>query len=156
MADALVCLDAGVWIKFLVAEEPAELSEAATRLVRRTLTADHLVAPAFAWAEVGSVLRKKTRQRLLEPEEADLLWARFSVLPVQYANPPSLHNRAWEIAVHFDLPTLYDAAYLACTESALAPAGAAREFWTLDEGLLRSLGAERPSYVRQLEADRTG
>lgn len=70
MTEVIACLDTGVWIKFLVVEEPAELSEAAAELVLRALTTARLVVPAFAWAEVGSVLRKKVRQRLLAPEEA--------------------------------------------------------------------------------------
>lgn len=148
-----MCLDTGVWIKFLVAEEPAELSDAAVRLVRRALTSDRIVAPACARAEVGSVLRKKVRQTLLESEQAEVLWTRFGLLPIEYAESPDLHNRAWEIAEQYGMPSLYDAVFLACTEVASAPADAVREFWTADEELLRSIRADRPAYVRPLEAE---
>lgn len=150
MLEAVVCLDTGVWIKFLVAEEPAGLSDAAAQLVRRALTSDRLAAPAFGWTEVGSVLRKKMRQGILWPEQAEDLWVRFGQLPIEYIDARELHGRAWEIAERYALPTLYDAAFLACTELAPAPTGAVREFWTADEELLRSLETNRPSYVRQL------
>lgn len=146
----IVCLDSGVWIKLLVDEEPVELSEAAVELARRSITHARVVAPAFAWAEVGSVLRKKVRQGLVRPDQAEGAYLRFGRLPIDYIDTPELRGRAWEIARRFNLPTLYDAAFLACVESAAAPGGAEREFWTTDEELFRSLGSDRPSYVRWL------
>jgi predicted nucleic acid-binding protein len=148
--EAVVCLDTGVWIKFLVAEEPAELSEAAVRLVLRVLPRERLVAPAFAWAEVGSVLRKKVRQTLLQHEEAEELWTNFGRLPIEFVEAPALCTRAWEIAEEYALPTLYDAAFLACTEVKPAPEGTVREFWTADQELVRSLRVNRPAYLREL------
>ena len=70
MTEEIQCLDTSVLIKFLVAEEPEELGDAVQRLVLRVLLNGRLVAPAWAWAEVGSVLRKKVRMGLLQPEEA--------------------------------------------------------------------------------------
>lgn len=57
-------------------------------------------------------------------------------------------SRTWEIAARHDLSTIYDAAYLACTEVAPGQPGIIREFWTTDETLVRSLGATLPEYVR--------
>lgn len=152
MTEAIICLDTGVWIKFLVAEEPAEVRDAATHLVMRSLTSGRLVAPAFAWTEVGSVLRKKVRQSLLQMEQAEQLWDLFGRLPIQYVDTPALRGRAWDLAEQYGLPTLYDAAFLSCTEVSHAPEEAAREFWTTDEVLLRSLGATPPPYVHRLHA----
>lgn len=151
--EGVICLDTVVWIKFLVTEEPLALSDAATLLVHRALTTARLVAPAFAWAEVGSVLRKKVRQAHLRGEEAEELWDRFLQIPIDYLETPELRKRAWEIAERYTLATLYDAAFLASTELAPVSDGALREFWTSDEELLRALGADRPGYVRQLGAD---
>ena len=148
--ELVLCLDTGVWVKFLVKEEPVELSDAASRLVRRALAGAQLVAPAFAWAEVGSVLRKKVRQSLLQEDQAGELWSRFLQLPLNYLGGLEVRERAWEIAVSYSLPTLYDAAFLACTEVAVAPEGLSREFWTVDTELLHALGAQRPPYVREL------
>jgi predicted nucleic acid-binding protein len=153
VTEAIFCLDAGVWIKFLVAEEPVELSDAAARLVLRALTTGRLVCPAFAWAEVGSVLRKKVRQELLTTEQARELWTRFGELPVEYVDVPAMRARAWQLAQRHALPTLYDAGFLACTELAPESDSAVREFWTADQTLLNSLGSNRPAYVRDLRVE---
>jgi len=150
MIDEVLCLDTTVLVKYLVIEESREESEAAVQLVGRGLAGGRLVAPAWAWAEVGSVLRKKVRQRLISTEQAAALWSLFARLPVHYLDLPMIRARAWELAARYSLPTLYDAAFLACTELAPAPIGAVREFWTADETLLRSLGPARPGYVRRL------
>lgn len=151
MIDVL-CLDANVLIKLLVQEEPLALTVAARGLYARVeqLTAI-LVAPAFAWAEVGSTLRKKMRTGELTEAQARVRWDDLLALPIDYLDMQSLRARAWEIAHEYNLPTLYDTAYLACTE--LAPADEeprAREFWTADERLLGQLGDRLPPYVRQL------
>jgi predicted nucleic acid-binding protein len=150
--EDVLCLDSGVLVKFLVPEEPKELTQAAERLVLRGLLAGQLVAPAFAWAEVGSVLRKKVRQRLLQASQAEALWTRFGQLPIEFVELPELRARTWEIAERYGLLTLHDAAFLACTEVVEAPEPATREFWTADEALLRRLGTNTPSYVCRLTA----
>ena len=122
-------------------------------LVLRTLTAGRLVDPAFAWGEVGSVLRKKVRQGLLTPEQSEELSTRFGRLPIEFVDMPALRDRAWEVAVHYGMPTLYDAAFLACTEVSPGPEAAVRQLWAADQDFLRTLGAERPPYVRQLGVD---
>lgn len=146
-----LCLDTGVWIQFLVIEEPAR-NAAARRLVTRALATGRLIVPAFAWAEVGSVLRKKVRQGTLTFDEVAAQWSRFGALPIEFADGAALRNRAWEIAQQYGLPTLYDAAFLACAEVAAAMPQASVEFWTTDEALLKSLGSNRPPYVRLLTA----
>jgi predicted nucleic acid-binding protein len=150
VGEDIFCLDTSVLIKFLVFEQPQEQAQAAEQVILRALQSGRLVVPAFAWAELGSVMRRKVRQGSLEPAEAEELWTRFGQLPIDFIELPSLRARAWEIAELFELPTLYDAACLACTEVVQAPEGATREYWTGDQELLRQLGAERPAYVRQL------
>lgn len=55
MSDRTLCLDTSILIKYLT---PDEQEEAATTLVLGALQdGSRLVAPAWAWAEVGSVLR---------------------------------------------------------------------------------------------------
>jgi len=144
------CLDAGVLVKYLVEEDPPEDTAAAGRLMRRTVATGQLVAPAFAWAEVGSVLRKKVRQGSLRQVRSEELWAEFHQLPIEFVELAVIRDRAWEIANQPALPTLYDAAYLACTELSPAEEPATREFWTADEFLIRQLGVNCPSYIRRL------
>lgn len=102
-----------------------------------------LVAPAFAWAEVGSVLRKKTRMGVITTEEALGCFEDFCELPIDYIEEEAIRVRSWEIAEQYRLLTLYDAAFLACAEMTSA------EFWTADAALVRQL-TPRPSYLREI------
>ena len=144
VATDAVCLDAGVWIKAVTTEE---LSEEAIGLVAESLRASRLVAPAFCWAEVGSVLRKKVRLHWLTPDEAEEAWADFQAMTVAFLDTAEIRRRAWELATQFRQSTLYDVAYMACTELA---EGGSRTFWTANDELIRALDIDRPSYVRHL------
>ncbi len=145
----VVCLDAGVWVKALVAEE---LSAEAAHVLADSIGNGSLVAPAFCWAEVGSVLRKKLRARDLSAAEAADAWTDLQAMPITFIDKPELRSRAWDLAERYGQPTLYDAAYLACTE---VVEGSSRAFWTADEALLAALGSARPAYVHHLrEASR--
>lgn len=150
VTEEVLCLDTSILIKFLLIEEPRHQSETARDLVLRGITGGRLVAPGCAWGEVGSVLRKKMRQGLLTQDDAQALWASFCQLPIEYVEMPAVRARAWEIADHYGLLTLYDAAFLACTEIFPAPSSTVREFWTADDHLVRDLGSTRPAYVRAL------
>jgi predicted nucleic acid-binding protein len=145
----LVTLDSSVLVKLFIHEDG---SDAAARLVADRVEAnDPIVAPSWAWAEVGSTLAR--RLRALAESDADALWHGFLDLPIVYVDDHAIRDRAWEIARAFDMPTLYDAAFMAVTELAAGPA--ARTFWTADGELVRRLGPRRPSYVRELsELDR--
>lgn len=140
----IACLDAGVWVKVLVEEE---LSGAARRLMRDLARESAIVAPAFCWAEVGSTLRKKIRMGLLSTAEADQAWTDFRELPATFVDSPALRERSWQLAAELEHPTLYDAAYMACTELL---GGGAGTFWTADDGLVRLLGSNRPPWVRHV------
>ena len=104
-----------------------------------------IVAPAFAWAEIGSVLRKKIRAGLITAEEVQGCFDDFCQLPIEYIDTDQIRAKAWEIAQQYQLPTLYDAAFLACTESV----GVGCQFWTADKTLLNQLG-QKLTYVREL------
>ncbi len=101
--------------------------------------------PSFAWAEVGSVLRQKVLRNEVRPEEAEEAWGEFRRLGViKWLDGQDVPDLAWRIAVEENLPTIYDAAYLAVAEKAQA-----HELWTADERLTRTL-AGRKAYVRLL------
>ena len=132
-------------VKGLVEEEGS--AQAGLLIARGLAGQEQLVAPSWCWAEVGTTLRQKASRRLLSGEDADRLWAGFAELPIDYVGGPELQRWTWEVAKRHALPTLYDAAFLACAELT-----GAQEFWTADRALLRSLGDERPAYVRELGA----
>ncbi|MDJ0902228.1 MAG: type II toxin-antitoxin system VapC family toxin [Xenococcus sp. MO_188.B8] len=137
----VLCLDTNVLVSYLVADENSPQADAL--VLEAVLGIARLVIPAFAWAEVGSVLRKKVRMGLLTIDEAQGCYEDFNNLPIDYINEESVRARSWELAEQYQLPTLYDAAFLACAERESA------EFWTADKVLLRKL-SPCPSYVNQL------
>lgn len=151
MSETLICLDTGVVIKTFIEEDQPDLHVAARRLMFRVLNGGVLVAPAFAWAEVGSVLRKKIRQGMLRPDQAQALWDQFNELPIEYFDTQAIRARAWELADRYTLPTLYAAAFLACTEAAPVSHVTSREFWTTDQALLRALSDDPLPFVRRLQ-----
>ncbi|MCC5656739.1 type II toxin-antitoxin system VapC family toxin [Nostoc sp. XA010] len=137
----VLCLDTSVWIPYLV---PEVYQPQSRKLVTEALSLSiGLVAPAFAWAEVGSVLRKKTRMGVITTEEAQGFFEDFCELPIDYIEEEAIRVITWKIADKYALSTLYDAAFLACAESVSA------EFWTADAALVRQL-MPRPAYLREI------
>lgn len=137
----VLSLDTSVWIPYLV---PETYQLQARSIVEEALSLSlRLVAPAFAWAEVGSVLRKKTRMGVITTEEALGFFEDFCELPIDYIEEEAIRVRSWEIAEQYRLLTLYDAAFLACAEMTSA------EFWTADAALVRQL-TPRPTYLREI------
>ena len=143
-----ICLDASVFVKILVEEED---SEKATALMQKIIQSGQLIVlPQFAWSEVGSVLRKKRRRNELAVQEADDLWLEFRQFPgIEYLSDDAVMDRAWKISRYFDMPTLYDATYLAVAEIVGKRTGEICEFWTGDKRLVNSLAGRR-EYVRFL------
>jgi predicted nucleic acid-binding protein len=137
----LLCIDTSVWIPYLVPE--VYQLQARTLLTEALSLNLRLVSPAFAWAEVGSVLRKKTRLGVITTEEAQGFFEDFCELPIDYIEEEVIRTRTWEIAEQYGLSTLYDAAFLACAEITSA------EFWTADAALVRQL-TPRPVYLREI------
>jgi predicted nucleic acid-binding protein len=136
------CIDTSVWIPYLI---PETLQTQARNLILPLLTSNvRLVAPAFAWAEIGSVLRKKVRLGAITTSQAEGFYDDFSQMPVEYLDNDVIRMKTWAIAEQFSLATLYDAAFLAVAELEEA------EFWTADQSLLNTL-TPCPAYVQKLK-----
>lgn len=137
-----VCVDAGLVVKLVVWEPDSDRARAlfAQWQTRNT----RLIAPEFFQVETDSILRKKFRLRgELAPDQADLAFASLQSLDVRTFSLPDQRQRAWEIARSLDLPTVYDATYLALAELSGC------EFWTADERLYNQVGNHLP-FVRWL------
>jgi predicted nucleic acid-binding protein len=144
----MCCLDASVFVKWLV---PEEGSEAAESLIRGCLEEGiRLISPPFLWAEVGSVLRRKAHWGQLTDQEAIALFDHFLRLPVEGVTSPDMWRLAWTWAQRSAQPTLYDACYVAVADSA-GVNGDEVQFWTADASFLRDLGQYRPEWARALE-----
>lgn len=144
-----ICLDTSVLVKTLVEEED---TDKALALLDKVVHSEQLIVlPAFAWAEVGSVLRKMRRVNKLTVQEADDLWLEFRNFPgIEYLSDDAVMEQAWKISRCFDLPTLYDASFLAVAEVVTERTGEMCEYWTCDEKLISRLNGRR-KYVRWLK-----
>lgn len=144
-------MDSSVLIKVLV---PEEGSEAAEKLVETAVDYGfEVVLPSFAWVEVGSVLRRKSKNEGISAAEVEEAWEIFQNLRlITYLESAQIRQLAWKMATEYDLPTLYDAAYLAVAEIASERSGEKCEFWTADKKLFNAVKAKK-DYVRLLGQD---
>ena len=147
MAGIDFILDTSVLVKALVPEPGSD--RAAALLARAVGANGRLVAPAFSWTEVGSVLLKKVRTGEMDSKGAGDLWADVLGLGIEYLDGDSIREAAWRIASEYGLPSLYDAAFLATAE-VLCAQGSGVEFWTADLDLVGALGSKAPAYVHVL------
>lgn len=74
------------------------------------------MAPPLLFAEVASALRQRIHRGVLRQEEGNASFDRLLRLGIVEANPPSLKQRAWELANLYGHPRVYDAQYLALAE----------------------------------------
>ena len=136
-----VCVDAGLAIKFITPEEDSAFAEAL--FVRWRADSTEMIAPAFAAAEIDSVLRQKITRGELTQEVADAAFRLARRLPIAFDIETDCRERAWEIAMDFQFPQAYDAAYLALAELRGC------EFWTADKKLYERV-KNRLEFVRLL------
>jgi len=125
--NSLVCADANLALKLVLHEHDSALA----RVLWEDWKARQatVIAPTLWGYEVTSVIRNRAHRGRLAPEMEVEALATVHQLPVQLMRPAGLHQRAWELARHFDLPAAYDAHYLALAEMVGCP------FWTADERL---------------------
>lgn len=142
-----ICLDSSTIIKVLTWEQD---SEKALNLFNTILEKNRkVILPDFAWAEIGTVLRKKVRFDAIKLEEAQELWEAFlDIGIIQYVENKKIMSMAWEISNNEDLPTLYDAAYIAVAKLHSNDENIC-EFWTADEKLVNSV-KESKKYLKRL------
>lgn len=143
----IVCVDASLALKVIL---PEAGSKEAHLLWADWLAAKaELIAPTLWAYEVTSVIRNRAHRGLLAPElEAEAIAAVHN-LPLSLLAPQGLHERAWQLARHYDQPAAYDAHYLALSEMAGA------QFWTADRALYLAV-AEELEWVHHLFGERSG
>ena len=126
-----VVVDASILLKLLL---PEEGSEAVRRLWGQWVERDtEIVAPFLVAYEVGSVLRNKIFRKELPPEAGEAAFVAFRSLEVLLLHPDGIEEKVWELAKRWNLPTSYDAAYLALAEML------EYELWTADKRLAAAL-----------------
>ena len=122
-----VCIDAGLAIKLVIPEPDTPQAEALFQQWK--VNQVELIAPAFAAAEVDSVLRGKVVRGKILPAAAESAFQLAARLPIQFDLAADCRLRAWELATQFGFSTVYDAVYLALAERRGC------EFWTADAKL---------------------
>ncbi len=134
-----VCVDASLVVALLVFEDH---SQNALALWEKWAREDRaIVAPFLLSYEVTSALYRKAIRGLISREDATRALHRFLEVDIEWIDPPSLSERATQLAYQFLRPNIYDACYLAVAEHLDC------EFWTGDERLYNTV-KDRLSYVR--------
>jgi len=132
--NSSVCVDASLTLKLVLEEPDSDVAYALWVEWRaREVTA---IAPTLWAYEVTSVLRNRVYLGKLPPGLEVELFEAVHQLPVRLMAPPGLHQRAAELARHFNRPAAYDSHYLALAEMRGCP------FWTADERLFNALREE--------------
>ncbi len=137
-----ICIDASVFVKCLSLEKGAD----SILPWLRAAGDDRIVAPAFLAAEVASALRRKMSRGVLTRTQCLEALSFYSRFEVEYVWDDTLTERAFDLSLELDQPTVCDTAYLAVAEKERC------ELWTLDRvfahaassrwPLIRLLGAE--------------
>ena len=136
----MICVDASVAVKWILEEERSDRADA---LYDATVDAyQPIIAPQLLSLEVTNILRQRMRAQsgISLVTSTEFLDA-FLALPIEFHNPAGLHHQALVLADALDLPTTYDAHYLALAERLGC------ELWTDDQRLIRQVGTSL-SFVR--------
>ena len=140
----VVCIDSSIIVKLLTWEEGSEETEI---LVEKIIArGQKILMPDFAITEIGSVLRKKSRNKEITVEESEELWKIFLDFKfIRFISSKEIAEIAWNISVEENLPTLYDAAFLAVAKMNSDEDNIC-EFWTADKRLFNSLSPHGKYY----------
>lgn len=139
--SGFVCVDASVVVKWLLTEED---SPTALALAAKLRADDYtLIVPPHMPIEVVNVIRVRVLRGELKPIEGEDLIEAFTQLPIQVAAPAGMYRAAFDLALRYDRPSVYDTQYVALAEIAGC------DFWTADKRLVNGLNGRIP-FVRPL------
>jgi len=137
-----LCIDASVVVKLVLKGEMHRAT--ARRLLRDCLVNNiSLVAPHLYECEVDTVIRRRAYEGRLSLADAKKALAGLDRVPVQVMAHPDLRGCAREIALRFNLRSVYDATY-----AALAKLQGC-QFWTADKAFYDAVKSGLP-FVRYL------
>jgi predicted nucleic acid-binding protein len=81
-----------------------------------------------------SVIRRSVQRGLLSELDGSAAVENLFNLQIEIREPLTLYRHAWQLAVRFQRPTIYDSCYLALADIE------ACEFWTADRRLANAVG----------------
>lgn len=121
-----VIIDASVAAKWIFLESDSDQAESLL------YTSNSFLVPEYFYIEMDSIITKKVRKRLLEPEEALMKRKQVNELTMSEIDSSVYSKLSFEIAISLSI-TLYDAIYLATAIKQDAI------LWTADNRLVRVL-----------------
>ena len=126
-----ICIDASLALKWVL---PETYTDRAQELLRGWITKGYtLIAPTLFIFEVTSALRNKVHREIITQEDGFSALNQISRGRIELITSPNLIERAWAISKDLELPTAYDAFYLALAKEEGC------EFWTADKNLVKIL-----------------
>jgi predicted nucleic acid-binding protein len=135
-----VCIDASILLKLVVEEADSDLVDRCWE--SWILNSVQVIAPSLSRYEVTAVLTQKAQGgQLSEALARSALSAALDMEEIEFVDSVDLHLRAWELACRLDLPSPFDAHYLALAQMRDC------ELWTADRRLYNSVKDEL-AYVR--------
>ena len=138
-----IVIDSGVLVASVIEEEYSAQADALLDWIRaQELT---IAAPPLLRYEVVGTLRKLTHRRTISPEDGLRLLKTALSTPIEWMLDDALLERAFLMAGEHNLPTAYDAQYLAVAERL------ACDFWTFDRRMFNTVHQKLPwvRYVAQ-------
>jgi predicted nucleic acid-binding protein len=135
----VICVDASVAVKWVLAEDG---SEAALDLYVAQRD-NGVIAPPFMPVEVSNAVWRREARGLLTEAGAEEALAQFAGFAVQLALHEDLYIEAVRLARRFARPTVYDMHYVALAQIAGC------ELWTADRSLLNAIAGQL-SFVKPL------
>lgn len=122
-----VVVDASVVAKWVLDEPGSELALALAR--EWAVDGVRVVAPTLLWSEVANVLHRRVAAGQVRADRAESALEALVESALTTRSERPLAPRAFRLAQELQLPSVYDAVYLAVAEAEQA------EFWTFDARL---------------------
>ncbi len=142
MTAGAACVDSSVVVKTLIPEPGTDRVK--TLWHEWTRNNIQLFAPAHMPFEVGSALRRRVAEGLLQERHGGEALKELFQLNIELVSSPEVLRNAWTLAKRFHWATLYDAAFLAVAELHRCP------LWTADQRLFLRVRRDLP-WVKLLE-----
>jgi len=132
-----IVLDSGIYLASLLPDEPMvrPAKELLGSLKRLSLLAS---APVLLRYEMVATVRKNVFRGRISADIGMAILSSVFKRQIKLYFSANLAQRAYELAGNHNLPTAYDAQYLAVAEYLGC------EFWTADEKLVNSVSAQLP------------
>ncbi len=135
-----ICIDASLALKWVL---PEIHTDRAQELLRDWVSKGFkLIAPTLFIFEVTSTLRNKVHRQIISREEGLMALDQIRRGGIELILSPKLVDRAWEMSNDLELPTAYDAFYLALAEEKNC------QFWTADKNLVSILKKHKVDWAR--------